>query len=70
MFAISSAASPDSDGCGRPNGETARRYAIKGMPSSVLIGPDGRVVRVHEGFRPEQRQALEAAIVAALPAAR
>lgn len=53
-----------------PNGETARRYAIKGMPSSVLIGPDGRVVRVHEGFRPEQRQALEAAIVAALPAAR
>jgi cytochrome c biogenesis protein CcmG/thiol:disulfide interchange protein DsbE len=49
-----------------PKGDTARRYAIKGMPSSVLIGADGKVIKVHAGFREDERRALEDAIVAAL----
>ena len=45
-----------------PSGKTPRAYAVKGMPTSVLIGPDGKVLMVHNGFRPEERQALEAQI--------
>jgi len=48
-------------------GETPRRYAIKGMPTSVLIGPDGRVLFVHSGFRPEDRALIENQINQALP---
>jgi thiol-disulfide isomerase/thioredoxin len=48
-------------------GDSARRYAIKGMPTSVLIGPAGQVLAIHNGFRDSQRGELEAAIVAALP---
>jgi cytochrome c biogenesis protein CcmG, thiol:disulfide interchange protein DsbE len=47
-------------------GDTPRRYAIKGMPTSVLIGADGKVLQVHNGFRDEDRKALEAAIDGAL----
>jgi cytochrome c biogenesis protein CcmG, thiol:disulfide interchange protein DsbE len=50
-------------------GDTPKRYQIKGMPSSVLVGPDGRVIQVHTGFRTEERKQLEDAIVAALAAA-
>jgi thiol-disulfide isomerase/thioredoxin len=53
-----------------PQGGTPRRYAVKGMPSSVLIGPDGRVLSRHAGFRDDDRAPLEAAIAAALDAAR
>lgn len=49
-----------------PKGETPRRYAIKGMPTSVLIGADGRIRFVHSGFRPEDRAALEAQLQQAL----
>lgn len=51
-------------------GDSARRYEIKGMPSSVLVGADGKVIKVHAGFRAEERKALEDAIVAALTAAQ
>jgi thiol-disulfide isomerase/thioredoxin len=47
-------------------GDSPKRYQIKGMPSSVLVGPDGQVIRVHAGFRPDERRAQEDAIVAAL----
>ena len=47
-------------------GEVPRRYAIKGMPTSVLVGADGRVLRQHVGFRDEDKPGLEAAIVDAL----
>lgn len=40
-------------------GKTPRSYAIKGMPTSVLVGPDGRVLMVHSGFKDEQRDELE-----------
>lgn len=47
-------------------GDSARRYAVKGMPSSVLIGPDGTIVMRHVGFRDDERKDIESAIVAAL----
>lgn len=40
-------------------GKLPRAYAIKGMPTSVLIGPDGRVLSVHNGFRNDYRQDRE-----------
>ena len=49
-----------------PKGDSPKRFQIKGMPSSVLVGPTGKVVQVHAGFRPEDRKAQEDAIVAAL----
>ena len=53
-----------------PQGATPRSYGIKGMPSSVLIGPDGKVLMEHSGFREADRAELEAKIQAALGAAK
>jgi cytochrome c biogenesis protein CcmG/thiol:disulfide interchange protein DsbE len=36
------------------------------MPTSVLIGADGKVLKVHSGFEDGHRKDIEAAIVAAL----
>lgn len=47
-------------------GDAPKRFAVKGMPTSVLVGADGRVIRQHTGFRDEDRADLEAAIVEAL----
>lgn len=47
-------------------GDTPRRYGVKAMPTSVLVGADGAVLQQHAGFRDDDRAALEAAIVAAL----
>jgi thiol-disulfide isomerase/thioredoxin len=51
-----------------PNGLTPRNYGIRGMPSSVLIGPDGKVVFEHAGFREADRAELENRIKSALGA--
>jgi thiol-disulfide isomerase/thioredoxin len=40
-------------------GKTPRTYAIKGMPTSVLIAPDGKIQMVHSGFHNEHRDELE-----------
>jgi thiol-disulfide isomerase/thioredoxin len=48
------------------SGKIPKTYAIKGMPTSVLIGPDGKVISVHNGFKAEQRAELEAQIKQAL----
>jgi cytochrome c biogenesis protein CcmG/thiol:disulfide interchange protein DsbE len=53
-----------------PQGATPRQYGIKGMPSSVLIGPDGKVLMEHSGFRDADRAELEAKIQAALGGAK
>ncbi|TFW30647.1 TlpA family protein disulfide reductase [Duganella callida] len=53
-----------------PQGGTPRSYGIKGMPSSVLIGPDGKVLMAHSGFRDGDRAELEAKIQAALGGAK
>ena len=53
-----------------PQGTAPKLYAIKAMPSSLLIDRDGRVLLVHAGFRDEERDELEAKIAAALAARR
>ncbi len=47
-------------------GAWPRHYAIKGMPSNVLIGRDGRTVSTHQGFKKSDEAKLERAIVDAL----
>ncbi len=49
-----------------PSGASARQYAIKGMPSSVLIGRDGTILQRHMGFTKETPALLEAQIEQAL----
>jgi thiol-disulfide isomerase/thioredoxin len=49
-------------------GESARRFEVKGMPSSFLIGRDGKVLAAHKGFTEEDRAALESRIAHALEA--
>lgn len=53
-----------------PAGATPRAYGIKGMPSSVLIGADGKVLYEHAGFKEADRAALEQAIQKALGGAQ
>lgn len=47
-------------------GESARRLAVKGMPTSLLVAGDGKVLYVHRGFRLDERAELEARLAAAL----
>lgn len=47
-------------------GEAARKVGVKAMPSSVLLGADGKVLMQHAGFRAEDEADLEARIAAAL----
>ena len=51
-----------------PTAEAARRFGIKAMPSSVLLGADGKVVATHAGFRDDDIAPLEARIAAVLRA--
>jgi cytochrome c biogenesis protein CcmG/thiol:disulfide interchange protein DsbE len=46
--------------------ESAKRLAIKAMPTSLLVSPEGRVLWVHSGFRKEDGPELEARIASAL----
>jgi len=48
-------------------GKSAHAWRVKGMPTSYLIGPDGKVLAVHTGFREEHREELEKQIRLALP---
>src|SRR5205085_11445049 len=45
-----------------PKGQVAQQYAIKGMPSSFLIGRDGKVLSLHTGFNNGARDELERAV--------
>ncbi|MFZ6719958.1 TlpA family protein disulfide reductase [Undibacterium sp. Ji49W] len=49
-----------------PKGVTPRQYDVKGMPSSVLIDRDGKVLSLHAGFNEGSKAKIEQAIVAAL----
>lgn len=51
-----------------PKGDQARKAGVKGMPTALLIGADGKVVTLHQGFREQDRSELEAQVVAALAA--
>jgi len=47
-------------------GDSAKRFEVKGMPSSYLIGRDGKVVAAHKGFKEVDRKDLESRIAQAL----
>ena len=46
--------------------DSARRIGVKGMPTSLLLDGQGKVLYVHQGFRAEERAELEARVAAAL----
>jgi thiol-disulfide isomerase/thioredoxin len=47
-------------------GDVPRRYGVKAMPTSVLVGRDGKVLEVHSGFADDERAERERKIRAAL----
>ncbi len=47
-------------------GESARRLGVKGMPTSVLLNAEGKVLYVHQGFTHQDRTELEARLSAAI----
>lgn len=49
-----------------PLGSLASRYAIQGMPSSLLFDRQGRLLATHVGFRERDRPTLQARIRHAL----
>ncbi len=49
-------------------GESPRRFGVKAMPTSALIGADGKVLYIHQGFRLEERAELETRLAAAVGA--
>ena len=51
-----------------PKGAMAKKFEVKGMPSSVLIGRDGKLVLQHIGFNDAARGKLETSIQSALEA--
>lgn len=50
--------------------ELARQFEVAAMPSSYVLGRDGKVVAQHMGFKVRQQDEYEAIIVEALQAAR
>lgn len=51
-----------------PGGDSARRFGVKGMPTSFLIGRNGTVIHAHTGFSEDGRKQLEQMIAAAVEA--
>jgi len=49
-----------------PKGVMPRQYEIKGMPSSILIDRDGKILAQHAGFNDASKAKIEQAIVASL----
>lgn len=48
------------------DGSLQRRYQVQAIPLTVLIGRDGRVANVVQGFRPGEAEALDRAVRALL----
>ncbi len=49
--------------------DAAKRFDVKIMPTAVLIGRDGKVLFLHQGFREQDRSELEARLAQAVDAA-
>lgn len=49
-----------------PEGVLASKFKVRGMPTSALLGRDGQVLMVHEGFKSKDPAELEQAIQKAL----
>ena len=60
------ASSPDFKIVYDPNGAIAGQYNFRDMPTSVLIGRDGKVHFTHDGFFPAKEGAYAADILALL----
>ena len=45
-----------------PKGDSATSYKLRGMPSSYLIGRDGKLYATHIGFREKDKPKMEKAI--------
>ena len=45
-----------------PAAVTAKEFGVPGMPTTVLIGADGKILYVHTGFDPKKTGELEAII--------
>lgn len=60
----------DLEAWGDPSGDTralfARQFGFAAFPTSYLIGPDGRVRAVWQGYRPSDETAIAQAVVGAL----
>ncbi|MFA9462209.1 TlpA family protein disulfide reductase [Thiohalorhabdus sp. Cl-TMA] len=53
-----------------PGGDLAEKYGVSAMPSSYLVGPDGRIVHRELGFRLGERERLERMIARQVRAAQ
>jgi cytochrome c biogenesis protein CcmG/thiol:disulfide interchange protein DsbE len=51
-------------------GVTPRSYGVKGMPTSFLVGRDGKIILQHTGFKDADQGMLEKQIQAALESKR
>jgi len=49
-------------------GTIPKVYGVKGMPTSFLIGRDGKIILEHAGFKESDRETLEQQIKSALEA--
>ncbi len=49
-----------------PDGSLAQKYNVQAMPTSILIGRDGKVHYIHSGFHPNQEPGYLAQIRALL----
>ncbi len=49
-----------------PEGKLAPQFKVRGMPTSALLGRDGKVLLIHEGFKSKDAATLEQAIRDAL----
>lgn len=47
-------------------GDTPRRWNVKTMPTSALVGRNGRLLWLHRGFRDEDRPDLDARVAQAV----
>jgi len=45
-----------------PEGKTAKAYQLRGMPSTYMIGRDGRLYVSHIGFREKDKLKMEKAV--------
>lgn len=49
-----------------PEGKVADLFDVNVMPTSVILGKEGRLIEVHKGFNEEKKSTYEKAIVSAL----
>lgn len=49
------------------NGFVANAYGVRGIPTFVVIGPDGRILFRGSGYSPQQEEKIESIIESAIP---